>query len=625
MNKSAPQLLLLSLLITPSLFSVKPAHAECPYFVGSPRISFVGCTLAANGAAIGRNYSINVSLTCYNNCGAALPGGPFVRAFNVRTGASMAVWQGGCAVYPREGTRACGEEFVSGFTLFDRDFMPGDVVRFDMMIHPNSSDAPYPCAENVVSFYYPTAPAPEISEQPLSQTVSVGSAAIFRVSAAPGDMAYQWHKSGVVLPNATSSVLVIGSVEPADAGFYAVTVRNGCGVAVSGSAELSVVATGPSVTALPASQTICLGEPAAFSINATSEHPLTYQWLRDGVPIPNAITPGLILSNATVALAGRYRVAVQGGGVSFITSDAQLTVLEPPQITIQPRSVAGCENRLITLGVTGIGSPPLQFQWRRQGVPILGANGAVLSGLPTNIVPGTYDVIVANSCGTVTSAVAIVSALANYLRPDGQVSIEWGDPLDVLQSSTNLLTWSDVASAASPYVINAQQKARFYRLKCRDRAPTILLQPDSALVDANGRVVLFVSADGPQPLLYQWFHGTNLIVGATNRMLVLPNVSHAQVGVYELRVSSPYGVTFSAPALVAIRDDRDGQAFNTTLAPPPVEILVLSSANTGGLPLNTRFALPPVEILVMSTKNTGGLPMNTTIAQPPVRLERVTP
>lgn len=64
----------------------------------------------------------------------------------------------------------------------------------------------------------------------------------------------------------------------------------------------------PVVTLQPASQTVCEGEPAFFSVDAANA---TFQWRRGGVPIdtvssPSATTADLQLSNVSASDAGAY-------------------------------------------------------------------------------------------------------------------------------------------------------------------------------------------------------------------------------------------------------------------------------------------------------------------------------
>ncbi len=113
-------------------------------------------------------------------------------------------------------------------------------------------------------------------------------------------------------------------------------------------------------------------------------------------------------------LAGLFATAI---GVSAL----------PPEITQQPQpaSVTLYAGRTASFSVTAVGSTPLSYQWRTNGVPLpAGGNVATSTNATltiTNVVPanaGNYDVVITNSAGSVTSSVValgvITPALGGY-------------------------------------------------------------------------------------------------------------------------------------------------------------------------------------------------------------------
>jgi hypothetical protein len=82
--------------------------------------------------------------------------------------------------------------------------------------------------------------------------------------------------------------------------------------------------------------------------------------------------------------------------------------------------------------------------------------------------------------------------------------------------------------------------------------PEITEQPSSQTVLAGGAAAFGVAVAGTGPLKYQWtFDGHNL-AGATNGALTLTNLHPAQAGTYTVKISSPYGVTNSAGAVLTV-------------------------------------------------------------------------
>jgi len=102
-----------------------------------------------------------------------------------------------------------------------------------------------------------------------------------------------------------------------------------------------------------------------------------------------------------------------GGGVIF-------RLARPPQILAQPSSRTHHIGTLATFSVSAIGSQLLEYQWLKNGQPIV--DGGNVSGATTstlalaNVQPndaGQFSVVVSNSAGTVTSSTAILALPAD--------------------------------------------------------------------------------------------------------------------------------------------------------------------------------------------------------------------
>jgi hypothetical protein len=159
--------------------------------------------------------------------------------------------------------------------------------------------------------------APMITQQPTNRTVSVGGTAAFSVSATGTQpLSYRWSGPSGVISNATSSLLILSNVQPANAGNYHVLVSNAFGSTLSSNATLTVVGstssnTAPVITHQPTNQTVSVGGTASFSVTATGTAPLHYQWYGATTnPIPGAVNSTLILSNVQPSAAGAYFVIV---------------------------------------------------------------------------------------------------------------------------------------------------------------------------------------------------------------------------------------------------------------------------------------------------------------------------
>ena len=83
----------------------------------------------------------------------------------------------------------------------------------------------------------------------------------------------------------------------------------------------------PSITAAPTSQSIRIGDVASFSVAATGDAPLSYQWQRDGTDIADAVASSYSTTITRIADSGsRWTVRVSNAQGSVTSPAATLTV-----------------------------------------------------------------------------------------------------------------------------------------------------------------------------------------------------------------------------------------------------------------------------------------------------------
>jgi hypothetical protein len=80
--------------------------------------------------------------------------------------------------------------------------------------------------------------------------------------------------------------------------------------------------------------------------------------------------------------------------------------------------------------------------------------------------------------------------------------------------------------------------------------PVVTMSPQPALVSAGDTVQWSACALGVPPLRYQWRKNGAPIPGATNLAYSITNVSRADIGAYDLRVTNQYGSAISSPVTV---------------------------------------------------------------------------
>jgi hypothetical protein len=189
--------------------------------------------------------------------------------------------------------------------------------------------------------------SPTIITQPVGQAVSVGGTASFSVLASGSPtLAYQWYvipagqTTGTLIAGATSSTYTVPSTATQtsnDQDFYYVIVTNPYGEAVSRPAPLAV-GNGVllQITGQPTNQFVNVGDSATFTVTATSNLPLTYQWYvaNPGSSTFTAITgansASYTVSSATTSETGSvYDVVVSNGTTSSVTSNGAALFVGP--------------------------------------------------------------------------------------------------------------------------------------------------------------------------------------------------------------------------------------------------------------------------------------------------------
>ena len=90
----------------------------------------------------------------------------------------------------------------------------------------------------------------------------------------------------------------------------------------------------PTILVAPASSHVILSSNTVLTVVMGGTPPVTYQWLRNGVPVSGATNASLVIANAQPGLAGSYTV-VAGNALGSVTSSppAVLTVSVPLTIT----------------------------------------------------------------------------------------------------------------------------------------------------------------------------------------------------------------------------------------------------------------------------------------------------
>lgn len=396
---------------------------------------------------------------------------------------------------------------VSGITV-------DDSASYQCVVTNNSGNAT--SANALLTVVIPAG----ISSQPSSQTIDAGSSAVFSVGASgSAPFVYSWTKDGSPLANGghvsgvNTANLTISSASAADMGSYAAVVSNGGGTATSSAAVLSVVGP-PAITGQPTSATVDTGSNAVFNVSAQSSIAMSYQWLKNGTPmvdssnIVGSITASLTISNAATTDAASYQCVVTNDAGSVTSTVATLTIVVSPTLDNPPLDRTVNLGSVAVFSASASGTAPLIYSWNKNGSAltnggrIFGANSATLT--ITNVAAadaGSYTIAVTNLGGSVTSAAAMLTVIT---------------------------------------------------------PPSFLAQPTNVTVNAGSMASLSVTAQGSQPLVYQWMHSGVLVTnsatisGATSQSLTLLSASALDAGSYKCIVTNSAGSATSSLATVTV-------------------------------------------------------------------------
>lgn len=277
----------------------------------------------------------------------------------------------------------------------------------------------------------------------------------------------------------------------------------------------------PAIVVQPVPQSAPVGGNATFSVSASGNAPLSYQWFHGDDEVPGATADTLSLTGVGAADVGTYYVEVTNDvGVTTSASVALIVTGLPPTVATEPVSRDVAAGSTVSFTVVAGGTAPFTYQWRKGGVDL--ANGGNVSGAHaptltlTNVQAadiGGYSVLVSNNVSSVPSGSATLNVQA--------------------------------------------------------AAPTITSQPANRSLAPGSTATFSVVAVGSAPLTYQWFKDASVIdpvanPSAATATLVLTGISLADAGNYSVMVGNGIGSpAISVSASLSISSADAGAIYYT--------------------------------------------------------------
>jgi hypothetical protein len=166
----------------------------------------------------------------------------------------------------------------------------------------------------------------------------------------------------------------------------------------------------PFIVNQPIDQKVLSGAAAEFSVLASGDVPLNYQWVKNGTAIEGATSPVYSINSAGTGDLGSYNVQINNAVSSIVSSYASLNFFQAPTITSQPQNLNLTVSGFGVLNVGVMGDQPLTLQWSKDNETIIGASGSSLMIADVKFSDsGSYFVAASNVAGSVQSDFVIVT------------------------------------------------------------------------------------------------------------------------------------------------------------------------------------------------------------------------
>ena len=252
---------------------------------------------------------------------------------------------------------------------------------------------------------------------------------------------YGWFQDGTNFYSELRTVFpytswrIYNYADPTNAGAWHVVVSNGCdgGSMITSAVATVTVQTAPEEYELPViaflspNYTNKVGAAHGFSVyleeGATT--PLAYQWRFNGANIASATGDYYVIGSPVTNDSGSYSVVITNIAGAVTSANSVYIVGEVPYLIddLTPTNQSVIVSSNWTFSVTAGGYAPLSYLWYLDGVyySLPYANYATISNAAAYFHEGTWQCVVTNMLGSVTSRTAtldvIYPPLTNYSVP----------------------------------------------------------------------------------------------------------------------------------------------------------------------------------------------------------------
>ncbi len=341
-----------------------------------------------------------------------------------------------------------------------------------------------------------------------------------------------------------------------------------------------------SFRSLPPSQMlVTAGQTAMFNVTAIGSTPFSYQWQLNGVNVPGATAATFKVLKAQESAVGNYTVIVSNSlGAVTSSPPSALTVQYAPAIESGPSTLTVTLGQPARFSVTALGlnvkTNPFVCQWYFNKEPVPKTDSLTLSIPVTRLTnSGTYDLVISNTYGSVTSAPAVLNVVE---KADQQTSTATVDearqeptagcsirPEGATQASSGFLTATVASQGEGAFSANLAIDGGSYpftgKFDADGNANVIVPRAGKAPVSATlhldssqGQMTGVISGADWRSALQAGRAATDAApVSASQFALVIPSGSNTPVGY--LALTNTTTATTTATALVTGTACRRGQ------------------------------------------------------------------
>jgi Abnormal spindle-like microcephaly-assoc'd, ASPM-SPD-2-Hydin/Immunoglobulin domain/Immunoglobulin I-set domain len=301
-----------------------------------------------------------------------------------------------------------------------------------------------------------------------------------------------------------------------------------------------------------------------------------------------------------------------------------------PTITTQPASRSVSVGQTATFTVAAYGSPPLTFQWRKNGVAI---SGATSLSYTTPVTTASYNdteytVVVTDVGGSVISNAAVLTveiplptitqqpasstvyagqtaSFSVVAGGTGPFTYQWRENGTAISGATSASyttsatttaeNWSQFTVVVSNHTGSIYSKAAVLTVEVA--LPTITQQPVGRTVAVGQTAGFEVAASGTPPVTFQWRQNGADISGATGLTYFTPATTAAYNGAqYSVAVTDAGGTVISKTAVLTV-DSAQSSALSSSatslafgsvdLSTPTTKTATLTNTGTSSVTISS--------------------------------------